>query len=82
MSENDLMPVFTSDKERTQWILQRAVYFTAIRRKNLRNERHEYLSLALAKTHASAMAKENNCNYLIYAVGPMDYSAYVKTIRP
>lgn len=86
---NDQMPIMTreltefrSSEERDQYIIENAIYFTVVRFLGVgQYERHERPSREEAITLGEALAKNNKANYLIYAVGPQDWSAYVTTMK-
>lgn len=76
------MPLsFSSAEERAKWLMDNAEYFTVIQRKDMRNHRHEFPTLTQAEKEAGRMAETDGGNFMIYAVGPMGYSTYVKTIK-
>jgi hypothetical protein len=69
MAEMPFIPEFKEAKERSQWIINNAEYFTIIRRKNRRNLREEAKTLDEAIQIAQRMiAAEPDMNCLIYGV--------------
>lgn len=74
------MPDFESEKERQQWIINNADYFTVVRRRNLKNERLEFKSLSEAEAGARKLLVDNpDARYLIYAVAGI-HDTFVKVI--
>ena len=50
------MPTFTNEKERHDWIVKHADFFTVVRLKNLQYERYEVNTLKDARKLASHLA--------------------------
>lgn len=80
---NDHMPAkalteFRSAKERDDHIIENAKYFTIVRFHGVgKYERHERKTREEAEHLAKLLSSENRGNYMIYAVGPHDLSAFV-----
>lgn len=63
------VPSFESEKDRQQWFIANADYFTVVRLRNRRYERHEEPTLEAAKQTARRILKEgHNRPFMIYAV--------------
>ncbi len=78
---NQLPPQFSSERERQLWFARNAQYFTVIRRRAGKNERHEYPTIKAALAGASALLNDDpQARFLIYAVwGPSDH--YITTVH-
>lgn len=85
---NDRMPQrllqtlgFQSAEGRDKYIEANAKYFTVVRRSGVgAYERHERKTRKGAERLGEKLSIANKCNYIIYAVGPNDLSAYVTTV--
>lgn len=86
---NDLMPPtatsghidFKTSQERDDYIIKNAKYFTIIRFLGVgKYERHEKPTLGEAEELALALSGDKQGNYMIYAVGPLSLSAFVKSV--
>lgn len=86
---NDLMPLaatsghldFKTSQERDDYIITNAKYFTIVRFLGVgKYERHEKPTLEEAEELALALSGDKKGNYLIYAVGPLNLSAFVKSV--
>lgn len=73
---------FASAKEREDWIIQNAQYFTTCRTINRKYERQEHATLELARSHAKNLLAENPIKpILIYAVEG-ESSVYIEMVKP
>lgn len=87
---NDQMPQrattslaeFSSAAERDAHIIANAKYYTIVRRIGVREgyERNERNTREEAEALGKELSEANKSNYLIYAVGPHNLSAYVATV--
>lgn len=82
---NDQMPLlvlkeFRSAEERDAHIIENAKYFTVVRFLGVgRYERHERITRKEAEELAEGLSDRNKANYMIYAVGPNDLAAFVRS---
>lgn len=77
-----MIPDFKSIQERTDWIIEHANMFTAVKFKGRgKYERHEYKDRASAEADARRMANATGRPYLIYACAGI-YDTYVAAIHP
>jgi len=73
---------FASAKEREEWIIANAQYFTTCRTINRKYERQEHATLELARSHAKSLLAENPIKpILIYAVEG-ESSVYIEMVKP
>lgn len=89
MLANDQMPKinsewrtdFKSAEERDQYILEHAKHFTIVRFLGVgQYERHERKTLEEAEQLAATLSGDRQGNYMIYAVGPLNLSAFIKSV--
>lgn len=72
---------FKSEKDRQQWIIANADYFTVVRFKNRRYERHERKTLEEAEKLAKELCFQNEgSRWMIYAVTAEGRDTFVKTV--
>lgn len=74
------MPDFVNEKDRQQWLIDNAEYFTVIRRRALKNQRIECPSLAEAEQVAEKWVKADpQARLLLYAVSGV-HDVFVKSV--
>lgn len=74
------MPDFSTEKERQQWIIDNADYFSLILRRDGKNNRAEFPTLADAENGALRLLElDPTARFLIYAVSGVS-DVYVKTV--
>lgn len=64
------IPDFKTEKERQAWFIENADYFTAVTRRTLHNERHEFKTRAEALAYANSILQNDPLArpFMIYAV--------------
>lgn len=73
---------FSSEKERHQWIVDNADYYTLVRFRNRRYERLEFATLAEAEeAGAKAIKEDPDAKLMIYAVAGLS-DTFIKSIAP